>query len=143
MPNATVRANARHMPLTMEDFTLPSQQRAAPTFRRNSRSLTASSLRLSQRKLPLLLTTIIQPASIVRLAMATERTWEVWLRIDAKEVVYVKDLRVRDLPAPVDNQTSPPTILGARRGRPPGAGGETAIRAPHAQIPGQASCRSD
>jgi hypothetical protein len=38
------------------------------------------------------------PAAHACLCVASNRVWEVWRRVQASEAVYVKDLRVRDLP---------------------------------------------
>jgi hypothetical protein len=111
MPNTTVRANARPMltdPLTSvnavlghpevpDDFILQSERgkdrsRFSPEFAVLDREFGEALAEESAA----VLSDDGTAAGGARIALATEKALEVMSRIDATEVVYVKDLAVRD-----------------------------------------------
>jgi hypothetical protein len=90
--------DGRPLPLTMEDFTLPSQRNGRPDLSPEFAELDRQFTEALEEEIAAINDNDYSAASIARIAMATEKAWEVWLRIEAKEVVYAKDLRVRDRP---------------------------------------------
>ena len=101
MIDATLRANATLSGATepavqVDEFFLPMQNvdpsSLSPEFAELNREFSAA----LAEETDALRADDWTTAGVARLAAATENAWEVKLRIDAKEVVYVKDLKVCD-----------------------------------------------